>query len=120
MSATGPEVVSGSVAPRAVLPGRSGRGGVGRGAIGAILPLVVLVLWAVLSATEVLRPILFPSPLRVAGAFGDFFTGERRTALPGVIAFTGAGWGHLGASLARCLSNGTVAVARRASCWSRC
>lgn len=79
--------------------------------VGALAPVALVALWALLSALGVLRPVVFPGPARVASTLWDFFAGEQRLRLAGVVPFTGAGWSHLGASLSRCLITGAVAIA---------
>jgi sulfonate transport system permease protein len=78
--------------------------------LGAVLPTVLLAAWATVSATEWIAASMLPGPWVVALSGRDFFFGEQRDALAGVVPFDGAGWGHLGASLLRCAVSYGLAV----------
>jgi len=82
-----------------------------RPALGLLAPLLVLAGWQ-LASTLALQPrSILPSPADVADALGSFFAGPTTTTLGGVVAFSGAGFGHIGASLTRCLESWAAAVA---------
>jgi len=81
-----------------------------RRALGVVVPLLLLGGWALASGLVWISPGLLPAPWTVAEAGRDFFFGERRTTLAGVVAFDGAGWGHVGASIFRCLVSFSLAV----------
>ena len=83
----------------------------GRRALGVLAPAVLLAAWALLSDVGVLSPRLLPSPVTVADALRDFFAGDSTVTLTGVVPFAGAGFEHLGASLARCAISWGLAVA---------
>ena len=77
---------------------------------GLVFPLVLLGLWQLISARELISTRLLPAPGTVAEAFGQFFFGDGTFALAGVVPFTGAGFDHLQASLGRCLVSWSLAV----------
>jgi len=81
-----------------------------RRTLGLVVPLLLLAVWTTLSYTGLVAGRLLPAPWTVAVAAGDFFFGERRTTLAGVVAFDGAGFGHVGGSVARCLVSFGLAV----------
>ncbi len=99
--------------PVASLPGtapaRRRRGG--RRLLGLLAPLVLLGLWQVVSAAELIPTRLLPAPGTVASSLVTFFTGPRTDTFAGVIPFSGAGLEHLQASLARLVVSWLLAVA---------
>ncbi len=109
--------VAAAVPDRALLvalPGPVARGNRRRGArrlLGLLVPLLLLALWQAVAAVELLPTRLLPGPHTVGAALVDFFTGNRRQALAGVVPFSGAGWEHLLASASRCALSWLLAVA---------
>ena len=99
--------------PVASLPGTaaSRRGQGGRRLLGLLAPLLLLGLWQVVSAGEVIPTRLLPSPTSVLASMVTFFTGERTDVFAGVIPYSGAGLEHLQASLTRCAVSWLLAVA---------
>lgn len=81
-----------------------------RRALGLVVPVLLVVGWAVASGQGWLAERLLPAPGVVARSGLDFFFGQRRTTLAGVVPFDGAGWSHVGASLFRCLVSFALAV----------
>jgi ABC-type nitrate/sulfonate/bicarbonate transport system permease component len=82
--------------------GTGRRRGARRRLLGALVPLLLLGAWQLVSAGEVISTRLLPAPGTVAQAGWRFFAGDSRQTLAGVVPFTGAGFDHLGASLTRC------------------
>lgn len=78
--------------------------------LGIVAPLLVLGLWQLASSLELQPRSILPSPHDVLVATDAFFFGQRVDTFVGVVPFTGAGWGHVGASLSRCLQAWVVAV----------
>jgi sulfonate transport system permease protein len=78
--------------------------------VGLLAPLVLLALWQLSSSLELQPRGILPSPEDVLAAGREFFFGTRIDTLGGVVPFAGAGWGHVGASLSRCLTSWAVAV----------
>jgi len=78
--------------------------------VGLLAPLLLLAAWQLSSSLRLQPHGILPSPGDVLSAGWRFFFGHRVDTLAGVVPFTGAGWGHLGASLSRCLSSWAVAV----------
>lgn len=95
---------------------RAGRAGVRpsrrrrRRALGVVLPLGLLALWALAGNAGLVSASLLPGPATVAGSAGEFFFGQQQSTLAGVVPFTGAGWDHLAASLWRCAVSYVLAV----------
>lgn len=83
----------------------------GRRLIGLLAPLLLLGLWQVESAAELIPTRLVPAPGTVASSLASFFTGPRTDTFAGVIPFSGAGLEHLQASLARLVVSWLLAVA---------
>ncbi len=81
-----------------------------RWALGVLAPALLIGLWEMVSALGWVAPNLVPSPGEVAGSAWQFFFGPASANIPGVVAFSGAGWGHLGASVSRCLIAWSAAV----------
>lgn len=90
-------------------PGRRPRGR-SRRALGLLAPAVLLAVWWLVSETGLVSTRLLPSPVTVAEALRDFFTGEATATLTGVVPFAGAGLDHLAASLTRCAVSWVLAV----------
>jgi NitT/TauT family transport system permease protein len=97
-----------SVPGQAPPPGRSRRRS--RRLLGVLAPLVVLLVWAVVSEQGLVSTRLLPPPLTVADALRDFFAGDSTVTLTGVVPFAGAGWEHRAASLVRCAVSWALAV----------
>ena len=98
----------------ASLPGTaaaSRRGLGGRRLLGLLAPLLLLGLWQVVSAGEIIPTRLLPSPTSVLSSMVTFFAGERTDVFAGVIPYSGAGLEHLQASLTRCAVSWLLAVA---------
>ena len=90
---------------------RSARRG-GRRLLGLAVPLLLLALWQLVSAAELISPRLLPSPSDVAEQLRLFFFGEPGTlTLAGVVPFTGAGTDHVLSSLRRAGTGWLLAVA---------
>jgi NitT/TauT family transport system permease protein len=68
-------------------------------------------MWGLLSATGALSPRLLPSPVTVLRSAGEFVSGDKRPAVPGVVPFAGAAGEHLQASLTRWAVAYVLAVA---------
>jgi sulfonate transport system permease protein len=69
---------------------------VGHGAMRALVPIGLMVIWQIVSVTGVVEPEVLPSPLTVIGAFGELVgTGELQTAIPASLhrALTGLALG---------------------------
>ena len=99
--------------PVASLPGTAparGRRGPRR-LLGLLAPLLVLGLWQVASAAELIPTRLLPAPGTVGSSLVTFFTGPRTDTFAGVIPYSGAGLEHLQASLARLVVSWLLAVA---------
>ncbi len=80
--------------------------------LGFAVPLLLLLLWQVATAAELLSARLLPPPADVGEQLWKFFFGGTSTVtLAGVVPFTGAGGGHLLASLQRCGVGWLLAVA---------
>lgn len=78
--------------------------------LGVLAPALLIGLWELASVLGWVAPNLVPSPGEVANSAWQFFFGPRSANIPGVVAFSGAGWGHLGASVSRCLIAWSAAV----------
>lgn len=78
--------------------------------LGIAVPIVLVVVWQLVSTTGLLSERLLPAPATVGRSLGSFFTGPRVSTLSGVVPFSGAGWEHLGASLRRWLVSWLFAV----------
>jgi sulfonate transport system permease protein len=69
---------------------------VGHGALRALLPIGLLVIWQIVSVSGMVEPAVLPSPFTVTGAFGELIgTGELQTAIPASLhrALTGLALG---------------------------
>jgi len=78
---------------------------------GLLAPLLLLGLWQ-LSSSLLLQPAsILPAPADVYAALRTFFFGPSTATLAGVVAFSGAGAGHIAASVGRCLESWVLAVA---------
>jgi sulfonate transport system permease protein len=69
---------------------------VGRGGLRALVPIGLLAIWQIVSASGMVEPTVLPSPLTVIGAFGELIgTGELQTAIPASLrrALTGLALG---------------------------
>lgn len=86
------------------------RGSRQRWALGLLAPALLIGLWELVSVLGWVAPNLLPSPGEVARSAWQFFFGARSANIPSVVAFSGAGWGHLGASVSRCLIAWSAAV----------
>ncbi len=74
---------------------------------GLLAPLLLLGLWQ-LSSSLLLQPAsILPAPADVYAALRTFFFGPSTVSLAGVVAFSGAGAGHIAASVGRCLESGS-------------
>jgi len=91
-------------------PKRRRRRARGRQLFGAVVPLLLLGAWYVMSSQEIISTRLLPGPGTVAMALVQFFTGDRTDTLAGVVPFTGAGAEHLVASVYRCGVSWLLAV----------
>ena len=69
--------------------------------IGLAFPVVLVAVWAVLSATGVLSDRLLPAPADVVKSGRDFLFAPKRAAVPGVVPFRGAALEHSRASVGR-------------------
>ena len=69
--------------------------------IGLAFPVVLVAVWAVLSATGVLSDRLLPAPADVVKSGRDFLFAPKRAAVPGVVPFRGAALEHIRASVGR-------------------
>jgi len=98
-------IVPGQAPPRSRSRRRSRR------LLGVLVPAAVLLLWSGISEQGLMSTRLLPSPLTVADALRDFFTGDSTVTLTGVVPFAGAGLDHLTASLVRCSISWALAVA---------
>lgn len=96
--------------PAQAPPRRRARPG-SRRLLGVLAPAVLLLLWGLVSEHGLISTRLLPSPLTVADALRDFFSGDSTVTLAGVVPFAGAGLDHLAASLARCAVSWGLAVA---------
>lgn len=103
--ATGPTDEALAVAP-SPRPTRRRR----RRALGLVVPLLLIGLWALAGAAGWISPRLLPPPSDVARAGWDFVAGEGGATLPGVTPFEGAAGRHVSASVARWLSAFALAV----------
>ena len=71
--------------------------------LGLVAPLLLLGLWQAAATAELFSRRLLPPPSLVGEQFYAFFFGnDGGFRLAGVVPFTGAGFGHLAASLQRC------------------
>ncbi len=70
-------------------------------ALGVGVPALLIVGWAVASATGVMSDRLLPAPSDVVTSARDFLFADRRGTLPGVVPFRGAAGEHVTASLGR-------------------
>ena len=85
------------------LPGARPRRGA-RIAIGAAVPVLLVLAWWAASRTGVLSPRLLPAPGKVFESGRDFLVGERSgSRIPGVIPFEGGASVHVPASIRRWL-----------------
>ncbi len=82
-----------------------------RRALGVVVPLAVLGVWFAVGASGAVPVSLLPPPQRVAAAGWEFFFGDSRVTLPGVVPFVGSGGLHIGASVARFMVSFALAVA---------
>lgn len=98
-----------ALAAPASAAGRDGRRS--RRLLGLLAPLVLLGCWQLSSTLALQPPSILPSPAQVFTALGTFFFGPSTTTLAGVVAFSGAGAGHVAASVTRCLASWVLAVA---------
>lgn len=71
--------------------------------LGLVVPAVLAVLWAALSASGLLRPTILPAPWSVAAAAVAFVLPDDGVTLPGIVPFRGAALLHLSASIGRWL-----------------
>jgi len=78
--------------------------------LGVVAPLVGLAGWQLASTFGLQPHSILPSPADVLSATGEFFFGHRVDTLAGVVPFTGAGFGHIAASLTRCGESWVAAV----------
>ncbi len=81
-----------------------------RRALGLVVPVALVALWALAGAAGMISPRLLPSPAAVAEAGWDFVAGESTVTLPGVVPFDGAAARHVSASVARWLSGFALGV----------
>jgi sulfonate transport system permease protein len=68
----------------------------GHGALRALVPIGLLVIWRIVSVSGMVEPEVLPPPLMVIGAFGELIgTGELQTAIPASLhrALTGLALG---------------------------
>ena len=82
-----------------------------RWAVGLVLPVLLVGVWSLASATGRLSDRLLPPPSKVLDSARDFVVGERRAALPGVVPFSGSARQHITASLRRWSVAAAIAVA---------
>ena len=99
----------------AVLPGTTGGRTGGRRPrlrrlLGLVVPLLLLVLWQLLSSSGAISTRLLPAPSTVLSSMHDLFLGQRRRTLAGVVPYDGAGFQHLRASVLRCGTAWLLAV----------
>jgi len=78
---------------------------------GVLAPAALIGLWQLATGLHLQQRSILPSPGDVALATREFFFGHRVDTLAGVVPFTGAGWGHIAASLTRCGEAWVSAVA---------
>ncbi|MBW3610945.1 MAG: ABC transporter permease [Actinobacteria bacterium] len=81
-----------------------------RRALGLVVPVALVALWALAGAAGFISPRLLPPPAAVAEAGWDFVAGESTATLPGVVPFDGAAARHVSASVARWLSGFALGV----------
>lgn len=94
----------------ALVPGRR-RGRGARRLLGLVAPAVLLGLWQLAASAQLFSRRLLPPPGVVGRQLYAFFFGDAGApALAGVVPFTGAGFGHLSASLQRCAVGWLLAV----------
>ena len=102
-------------APVAALPGAAGSGGRRRPRprrlLGLLVPVALLALWQVAAGADLISTRLLPAPSTVLSSLREFFFGERRRTLSGVVPYAGAGFDHLQSSLVRCGVAWLLAVA---------
>ena len=89
------------LAPSSEVATRRRLSGWRRLAVGLALPVGLIALWSVLSATGVLSDRLLPAPADVVRSGRDFFMAPKRAAVPGVVPFRGAALEHVRASVGR-------------------
>ena len=70
-----------------------------RVAVGLAVPAVLLVIWSILSATQVLSEQFLPAPGDLVRSARDFLFAPKRPPVPGVIRFKGGAAEHIGASV---------------------
>jgi len=78
--------------------------------LGVVVPLALLGVWFAVSAGGAISISILPPPQRVATAAWEFFFGDSRVTLPGVVPFVGSGGLHIGASVVRCLVSFALAI----------
>jgi sulfonate transport system permease protein len=82
-----------------------------RRALGLVVPLLLLGVWAAVSALGVIAPTILPPPLRVGQALVAFVTPRDSAGLPGIVPFSGAAGVHVAASVRRALTAYALALA---------
>ncbi len=104
MAVVGPDAgtdLGDELAPSSATSTRQRLSGWQRVAIGAALPIAVVGVWSVLSATGVLSDDLFPSPMELLRTARAFVVAPKRPPVPGVIPFKGAAVMHIRATVGR-------------------
>ncbi len=99
------------LAPSSEIATRRRLSGWRRLALGVALPVGLVALWSVLSATGVLSDRLLPAPADVVRSGRDFFVAPKRAAVPGVVPFRGAALEHVQASVGRWAVGYAIALA---------
>ncbi len=103
--------VAADLAPSSAPAARARLAGWRRWALGLAVPVGLLLLWWLASASGQLSERLLPPPGDVARSARDFFVGDRRADVPGVTPFAGAAGAHVSASLRRLAVAYAIAVA---------
>jgi len=103
--------VAADLAPSSAPGTRTRLHGWRRWALGLAVPALLLAVWWLASASGELSARLLPAPGDVARSGRDFFLGDKRPEIPGVVPFAGAAGAHVGASLRRWAVAYAIAVA---------
>lgn len=85
--------------------------GAGRPLLGLLVPVLLLLLWTVVGAAELIPATVFPPPWQVATAVRDFVVPTDGSVRPGIVPFSGAAWTHVSASIGRFAGAYALAVA---------